>query len=67
MENNLTIKNDQVKELQSDLEEVKDNLLREIQGIKTTLDVLQDKEVMETIEESDRLLKEGAKPEEFTY
>ncbi|MAH06866.1 hypothetical protein CMI38_01290 [Candidatus Pacearchaeota archaeon] len=67
MENNLTIKNDQVKELQSDLEEVKDSLLREIQGIKTTLDVLQDKEVMETIEESDRLLKEGVKPEEFIY
>ena len=43
---------------QEELEELK----REIEGIKSTIEILQDKDLMEQIEESERLEKEGVKP-----
>ena len=67
MEKTATISNEDIRKLQIDIEEVKDKLSREIEGMKSTIEILQDKEIMEQIEESDKLIKEGAELEEFTY
>jgi hypothetical protein len=67
MENKQIIQNKDIEQLHKELDEVKDRFLREIQGFKTTLNILQDKEAMETIEESERLFKEGVESEEFVY
>lgn len=42
-----------------------DELKREIEGLKSTIEVLQDKETMDEIRESERLEKEGVKPRKF--
>ena len=67
IENKQIIQNKDIEQLHKELDEVKDRFLREIQGFKTTLNILQDKEAMETIEESERLFKEGVESEEFVY
>lgn len=44
-----------------------DDFMRQIEGVKSTIEILQDKEAMKNIEESERLLKRGVKLEEFKY
>ena len=39
-----------------------DNFMREVEGIKSTIEILQDKELMSQIEESEKLQRKGVKP-----
>ena len=58
---------EQIIELKLELEYFKERMLKEIEGLKTTLIVLQDKESMETIKESEKNRKKGRDIEEFIY
>ena len=44
-----------------------DDFMRQLEGIKSTIEILQDKEAMKQIKESEKLLKKGVKLEEFKY
>ena len=39
-----------------------DDFMREVEGIKSTIEILQDKELMSQIEESEKLQRKGVKP-----
>jgi len=39
-----------------------DEFMREVEGIKSTIEILQDKELMSQIEESEKLQRKGVKP-----
>ena len=39
-----------------------DEFMREVEGIKSTIEILQDKELMSQIEESEELQRKGVKP-----
>ena len=39
-----------------------DDFMRQIEGIKSTIEILQNRELMEQIEESEELKKKGVKP-----
>lgn len=39
-----------------------DDFMRQINGIKSTIEILQDKELMKQIEESEELKRRGVKP-----
>ncbi|HJZ18799.1 MAG TPA: hypothetical protein VJ208_01725 [Candidatus Nanoarchaeia archaeon] len=53
------------KEINVTREEL-DDFMRQIEGIKSTIEILQDKELMRDIEESEENRKKG-KIEEFIY
>ncbi len=55
------------KQIMNITREELDDFMRQIEGIKSTIEILQDKEAMKNIKESERLLKEGVKLEEFKY
>ncbi len=67
MESKVKIPQEQIIELQLELDYLKDKMLREIEGLRTTMVVLQDKEAMKTIEESEKNRKNGKDIEEFIY
>ena len=41
--------------------------MRQLESMKSTIEILQDKEMMGQHKESEKLLKEGVEPEEFKY
>lgn len=44
-----------------------DDFMRQIEGVKSTIEILQDKEAMKTIKESEELEKKGVKPWKIEY
>jgi len=58
MEKQICIKKQELDEFNEKL----DNSLRQIQGIKSTIEILQNKEAMEMIKESEELEREGLEP-----
>ena len=66
METN-TLPKEQIIELKLELDSLKERMLKEIEGLRTTIVVLQDKEAMEMIKESEENRKKGRDIEEFIY
>ena len=44
-----------------------DDFMRELESLKSTIEILRDEEMMSQNEESEKLLKQGVKIEEFKY
>ncbi len=44
-----------------------DNFMKQIEGIKSTIEILQNKEMVEQIAESEKLKQEGAKTFELNF
>ena len=66
METN-TLPKEQIIELKLELDSLKERMLKEIEGLRTTIFVLQDKESMEMIKESEKNRNKGREIEEFIY
>ena len=66
METN-TLPKEQIIELKLELDSLKERMLKEIEGLRTTIFVLQDKESMEMIKESEKNRNKGRDIEEFIY
>lgn len=62
-----TLPKEQIVELKLELDSLKERMLKEIEGLRTTIVVLQDKESMEMIKESEKNRKKGKDIEEFIY
>ena len=62
-----TLPKEQIIELKLELDSLKERMLKEIEGLRTTIIVLQDKESRETIKESEKNRKKGKDIEEFIY
>ena len=58
---------EQIIELKLELDSLKERMLKEIEGLRTTIFVLQDKESMEMIKESEKNRNKGRDIEEFIY
>ena len=58
---------EQIIELKLELDALKERMLKEIEGLRTTIFVLQDKESMEMIKESEKNRNKGRDIEEFIY
>ncbi len=55
------------KQIMNVTREELDNFMRELESLKSTIEILRNEEAMKNIEESERLLKKGVKLEEFKY
>lgn len=55
------------KQIMNITREELDDFMRQIEGIKSTIEILQDKEAMKTIKESEELEKKGVKPWKIEY
>ena len=44
-----------------------ENLMREVEGIKSTIEILRDRETMDMIRESENLKEQGVKPFKIDY
>jgi len=58
MEKQNFVTREELEEFKKDL----DHSMRQIQGLKSTIEILQDNEAMKDIRESERLEKEGFEP-----
>ena len=62
-----TLQKEQIIELRLELDSLKERMLKEIEGLRTTMIVLQDTESMKRIKESEENRKSGRDIEEFIY
>lgn len=61
------VSKEEIEKLQSELMSFKEEMAKKIEGIKTTMEILQDKESMQNIDESEKNREEGKEIEEFEY